>query len=298
MITEDKVKKKVKEGFIGQRMVVLPPDVKKTVLKNELTKRLYATAIGYYPNAVSHNRERKTGSNQYILLYCVAGSGIVNIADKSFKIVPHQFIILPRNIAHSYSATLHNPWTIYWIHFTGENSDLLYNRFIENNSEPVFTAYNEHHVNEFELILSLFENSFEMRYLELANIKLQSYLSNLIYAEEINPNHIENDKVSNSIAFMKKKLNANLSLQELAKEQNLSFTHYSRIFRAKTGRSPNQYFNELKIQKSCQFLYFTNMNIKEICVELGFADPYYFSRLFKKLMGIAPAVYKKQHKRF
>jgi hypothetical protein len=38
--------KKVKEGFVGQRMIVFPPDIKKIVVKNPLIKDLYITAIG------------------------------------------------------------------------------------------------------------------------------------------------------------------------------------------------------------------------------------------------------------
>ena len=58
----------------------------------------------------------------------------------------------------------------------------------------------------------------------------------------------------------------------------------------------HKYFSNLKIQKSCQYLYFTDLSIKEICREVGFDDPYYFSRMFKKLMGMAPSKYKALYK--
>jgi len=293
----NKTEKRIKEGFMGQKMIVLPPNIKRAVLKTELIKRFYITAIGFYPHAAFHNRERRLGCNQHILLYCTAGTGTVVVKGKSFHLKPNHFIILPRNVPHMYNSSQDDPWTIYWIHFTGEHADLLYARYAETNAEPVFIAYDERRIDEFHFYLNLLESSFAPRDLEIVNIKLQGYLSGFVYSKEINPSGLENDKISDSILFMKNNIGQPYTVLELAKQQHLSVTQYSRMFRAKTGSSPNHFFNELKIQKSCQFLYFSDRSIKEICVELGFDDPFYFSRLFKKLMGLPPSKYKNQHKK-
>jgi AraC family transcriptional regulator of arabinose operon len=225
-------------------------------------------------------------------LYCTAGSGVVFLKGESFHLTPNQFIIIPKNTAHEYKTSVDDPWTIYWMHFTGDHADNFYKRYVEFNLETVFSAYEEYRIKTFDQILKLLENNFGERNLEVAHIKLQEFLSNFLYPEEINPSSSRSDKISDSISFMKKNIQHQFSVYELAQQQNLSATHYSRMFRAKTGNSPNHYFNELKIQKACQYLYFTNQSIKEICAELGFQDPYYFSRLFKKFMGISPINYK------
>jgi len=289
--------KKVKDGFVGQKMIVLPPNIKKTVLKADLIKRFYLTAIGYYPHAVFHDRERKFGASQYILLYCIEGKGLIHLQDKSIELKPNTYFIIPKNIPHHYKSSQEEPWSIYWVHFIGEYADLIYNRYMEKEVDLLSIPYDERRITAFDEIFNLLENSFEIRDLEIINIKLQEFISSFIYYKEINPAFQDDDVVSSSIAFMKKNLGSLLSVEELATRQLLSVSHYSRLFRKKTGSSPNQYFNKLKIQKSCQFLYFSDRNIKEICVELGFDDPYYFSRLFKKLMGISPAKYKNQHKK-
>lgn len=297
MTLTDKTDRKIKEGFAGQKMIVLPPNIKRNVVKNDLINRFYITAIGFYPHAAFHGRERKSGCNQYIFLYCTNGTGTVSVKGQTLELTPNQFIIIPKNTPHQYSASQNDPWTIYWIHFIGDNANILYKRYLELKIEPVFSAYDERRIETFDQIFKLLDNSFEERSLEVVNIKLQEFLSNFLYADEINPSDSESNKISESIAFMKKNIAQQFSVQELAQQQNLSVTHYSRMFRAKTGSSPNQYFSELKIQKSCQYLYFSDRSIKEICVELGFQDPYYFSRLFKKLMGVSPARYKNKDKK-
>jgi AraC-like DNA-binding protein len=54
------------------------------------------------------------------------------------------------------------------------------------------------------------------------------------------------------------------------------------------------YFIHLKIQNACKLLYLTDMTVREVSFELGYDDPYYFSRLFKKVMGISPMQYRNQ----
>lgn len=291
--------KKIKEGFVGQQMIVLPPNIKKSVVKNELIKRFYLTAIGYYPRAVNHDRERKLGSAQYILLYCVEGFGFINIQGKEIELKPNTYFIIPKNVPHRYSSSIENPWSIYWVHFIGEHADLLYQRHYEQKRlECENIPYDEQRILSFNEIFELLENSFDKREMEIINIKIMNFISSFIFQKEINPNLQEKDVITDSINFMKKNLHRCFTLEELAERQHLSISHYCRLFHSKTGRSPHQYFNQLKIQKSCQYLYFSDLNIKEICCELGFEDPYYFSRLFKKLMGLSPAYYKMQHKNY
>jgi AraC-like DNA-binding protein len=72
-------------------------------------------------------------------------------------------------------------------------------------------------------------------------------------------------------------------------------SHYSSLFKKKTGFSPIDYFNHLKIQKACQYLQFTQLRIREIALKVGISDPLYFSRLFTQTMGYSPKEYR-QHR--
>ena len=288
--------KKIKEGFVGQKMIVLPPNIRRSILKNELINRFYTTSIGFYPHATFHNRVRKSGSKEHILLYCTVGSGTVKIKENIYPINPNQFIIIPKNTPHHYNSSQQEPWTIYWVHFMGDNADLLYSRYEQLSLGPVFAPYSNDRLKNFDSIFHLLENCLHIRNVEVANIKTQEFIASFIYDQELSPTNNKNDKVSQSILFMKQHINRQFSVRELAEQQNLSVTHYSRMFRTKTGSSPIHYFSELKIQLSCQHLYFTDKSIKQICIELGFNDPYYFSRLFKNLVGVSPINYRRRHR--
>lgn len=289
---------KKKEGFLGQQMIVLPPDSLNEVASNLLIKNFYLTAIGFYPHAEFHDRLREGGANEYILLYCIEGQGKVEIEGLKFKLIPNHFIIIPPKIPHHYKSSLKNPWSIYWVHFSGIRASIIYDRYSLNGQPTVkFIAYNEQRIKNFASIIRLLDHSFEYRSLEYANIKLIHYLSSFIYEHELNPKGQEKNTANHAIEFMKKNLHKSLSISDIAENENLSISRFSEVFKEKTGYSPMHYFIKLKIQKSCQYLYFTALSIKEICIKVGFTDPYYFSRIFKKTMGVPPSRYRSDYKK-
>ena len=182
-MTEENIQiKKIKEGFMGQKMVVLPPKVQEQAAKNPLTSGLYLTAVGYYPKASFHDRVRKGGSAQYIMLYCVEGQGTIRIRDKEFHLPPNHYFIIPRNVPHHYQSSVDDPWSIYWVHFEGTNSELLYRRYAAGEQAKVFPIpYDEHRIGVFDQLFDILEKSFDSRSLELVNFLLAQFLASFIY---------------------------------------------------------------------------------------------------------------------
>ena len=75
---------------------------------------------------------------------------------------------------------------------------------------------------------------------------------------------IEKDAIDLSIEFMQQNIEQPLSLREMAAEAHISPSHYAALFKKKTGYPPLEYFNHIKVQKACQYLHFTNLQVKEI----------------------------------
>ena len=111
---------RIKEGFKGERIVVLPGFLIEELKRDPLGRELYITDIGYYPHAGFHYCERKEeDSNEFVLIYCVEGEGWFKLDGKRYDVGANQFFILPKYKAHAYGSKAENPWTIYWIHFDG-----------------------------------------------------------------------------------------------------------------------------------------------------------------------------------
>lgn len=289
-----------KEGFEGQKAIVLPRKILAArCVKNGIINSMYITDIGYYPKAKFHYRTRQGGADQHILIYCHDGCGKALIKGVEYFVEQGEFIVVPMKQPHIYQADENNPWTIYWVHFKGSAADAIVSTLErKNNGFKGFVSLSQYPINLFNEIYSQLERGYSNDNLIYANMSLWHFLVSIIYNNKLPGTGKRNDKdeVDKAIDFLADRINHTLSLEEIAAAVNLSSSHFSYVFKRKTGFSPIDYFNHLKIQKACQYLLFTNLRIKEIGDKIGISDPYYFSRMFTKVMGMSPKEYKdKRH---
>ncbi len=260
------------------------------------------TDIGKYPTAKHHLRKRERGCKQHILVYCISGKGWVKHNNKTKKICKNQFFLILPDYPHSYGADQKDPWSIYWLHFAGKKSSFFSNmdeNLIKTSSSTV--ARMDDRLLLFEEIFQNLEMGYSIENLIYANLSLWHFLASLKFISQFrqvkrNREVIEMDVIEKSIYFMKDNINSSLTLMQIAEQSGLSSSHFSSLFRKKTGHAPIDYFIHLKIQKACQLLDTTSMRINELSLYLDYEDPYYFSRLFTKVMGISPTAYRKVEK--
>jgi AraC-like DNA-binding protein/mannose-6-phosphate isomerase-like protein (cupin superfamily) len=287
---------KKKEGFQGQKSIVLPRKIIAEFCdSNSIANGLYLTDIGYYPKAQYHFRKRPHGSEQHILIYCVEGRGHAQILKNKYDLQPGSFVIIPADTSHSYSASETESWTIYWIHFTGPLSGKLVDTITQKiNGYYATVEFKQKRIDLFDDMYACLERGYGNDNLCYANMCLFHFISSFLYDDQFDLSQKVHaaDPVEMSISFMQQHIASLLSLEIIARSVNFSTSHYSALFRKKTGYAPIEYFNHLKIQRACQYLHFTDLRVKEIADKLGFDDPYYFSRLFSKLMGMSPNQYR------
>lgn len=106
------------------------------------------------------------------------------------------------------------------------------------------------------------------------------------------------EEKSNSIIEMSKEYirnnyNKDISLDEVSRVANISPYYFSKIFKEGTGRNFIEYLTNIRIEKAKELLNTTEYSMKEICTMCGYSDPNYFSRSFKKNVGVTPTEYKK-----
>lgn len=286
-----------KEGFSGQKAVVLPRKIlSEKCARNKVIGSLYITDIGYYPKARHHYRERNHGADQQILIYCHEGRGAITLSKKRIAIEPGEFFIIPAKKPHVYMADEQNPWSIYWIHFTGKASSEIVSEIEKTIGTAGFLKHSDKTIGLFNEMYSQLERGYGSDNLVYANMCLWHFLSTFLYNDKYDTTGKLDTKneINMAIDFMRKNIANILSVEEIARAANLSISHFTYLFKTKTGFSPIEYFNHLKIQQACQYLLFTDLRIKEIASELGIDDPYYFSRMFAKVMGVSPNSYREK----
>ena len=76
----------------------------------------------------------------------------------------------------------------------------------------------------------------------------------------------------------------------------MSCTAFRSAFRQHTGVSPSEYIIGQRISAACRLLSQTDKSVSAIAADVGYADQYYFSRLFRKKMGMPPLKYRASQK--
>lgn len=288
---------KRKDGFEGEKLISIPPKVLKDHLKKyPALFNIYITHIGYFPKASFHFKERRKGCDDNILIYCLQGKGNYVINDKKFEVGPNQFFLLPATDEYiRYWADAQDPWTIYWVHFTGSVIG-LFNTSLNINiyKGPTPIHFNKKGLDIWNNIYQNLEMGYSIENLCNASFCLYHLIASFLFPDKhIQAEHkAEPDIITKTIVNMRENLEKRLTVDDMAQKLKLSSSHFSSIFRKATGMPPIDYFIHLKMQRACQLLYSNDVKIRSIAASLGYDDPFYFSRVFKKNMGQSPEQYR------
>jgi AraC-like DNA-binding protein len=82
------------------------------------------------------------------------------------------------------------------------------------------------------------------------------------------------------------------TLEEIGKECRFDTAYLCRLFRRYDSQTPYQHLIRLKMQYAAQRLQQPGVLIKQVAAETGFSDPFHFSRVFRKILGVSPQAFR------
>ncbi len=175
-------------------------------------------------------------------------------------------------------------------------------------ADEIFGEITNEIIGDKESFLFVKRDNYNKLYEQILRNSIESILiSLLIQEQEVDAIQIPISSITTSpekeksigtiiIEYMKEHIYESIRIEELCKIVHLSKTTLSTKFKAETGKSIIEYYNNLKCLKATELLERTNMNISEISEALNFSTSQYFSRVFKKYIGVFPSHYKKHLK--
>ena len=294
-----KISNKKRDGFAGELLISIPQNVLAGAIQKGqiLPHQLYVSHIGYFPKALYHYCQRPQGCVDNILFYCVQGKGYYTLDGHTFTLNPNQYVIVPATDKPlDYWSDTEDPWSIYWVHFTSDARQAFNRAYhIVPEQGPQYIPHNEKGIRIWEEMYENLSRGYSPENLMNTNLCLYHLIATFVFSQQQNQNSSSPEKaiIRETIDYMKNNLDKTIRIEDFADLNKYSVSHFSKLFRLTTGMSPIEYFIHLKMQKACQLLYTEDSRVKQIAALLGYDDPYYFSRLFKKYMNTSPETYRK-----
>ncbi|WP_166260489.1 AraC family transcriptional regulator [Marinobacter salicampi] len=270
---------------------VIPRPVIKALASHPLTRDLYPLAFGHYRRAAGHHMHREH-HDDHLLIYCTEGGAYLSIDDEPCMVKAGDLVLLPAGAAHRYTAAPDHPWSIHWVHYTGPlAADFRDHMGFTEGVNLLHLGRQPRLLVDFSGLLAVRQTGFRTAGLVHVANRLRQLLAAIpLSAGEAAVAH--QPDLDTIHAYMREHLKERITLGQLAELAGQSPAHFATRYRTLTGVSPIQHFLHLKVEQACQMLDSSELSFTQISSDLGYDDNYYFSRLFKKVMGQSPTEYR------
>ena len=235
--------------------------------------------------------------NEFQINYITEGEGVLENQFGKFNLKKGSIFLTFPEVWHRYKPLAETGWTENFIGFDGAIARNIITSPTFSPKMPVFNfGIKEELLDTYLKIFDLIKKE-KPGFQQIASgmiIKLFGYIISFEKQKGFSGRKIE--QIIETIRFeIRKNPEQELNLTMLAKQHNVSYSYFRKMFKKYTGVSPGQYHLQLRIMRAKELLISTDKSIKEISYELGFQSIFYFSNLFKRKTGISPSNFKKKN---
>lgn len=234
--------------------------------------------------------------NEYQINYITSGTGIYENKTRKYQVKSGSLLITRPGIWHRYKPHKKTGWVENYIGFNGSIADQILNNQLLSRLKPTIFIGNRGEI--IDTYLKIFEIVKEEKpgYQQVAAgmiMKLLGHILSVQKQQDFAETRIE-QIIQKACFLIREDVDREFDLKKFTEENFIGYSYFRKMFKKYTGQPPVQYHLHLKIQRSRELLLITNKSVKEISYELGFKSTNYFSRIFKKKMGVSPLTIKKQ----
>jgi AraC-like DNA-binding protein len=235
--------------------------------------------------------EQKSERLYYGLVFIIDGSALFQFEDQSFSVQKNDIVYLPKGSQYITRAHARGVYHFMVISFQLQSDDVLKHIPLPIHMKPAQAQLCQHLFRE---LVKRWKRK-DVVY----KLKCHAILSDLLYrliVEFLNQHfdHHSIEKIKPAVETMNRYYTHCLHIQDLARQVNLSPSHFRRLFHKIYGLSPQQYLLNLRINHAKDLLLSEMYTITEVAKRSGFANIYYFSRAFRQATGVPPSEFKNQ----
>ena len=245
--------------------------------------------FGYCEDRTDMQIRRPHGRLDYQLIYVENGEMVIHEGEKTVTLGAGELCLFRPGEPQLYSI-YHTPTNFFWIHFSGSEPERMLSFFKERcyfvGAFPEFEEYCHGARDSFRA-----GETYADLFFEGGLIALFARIAERIHRDT--KTHSNFLKIRKAVDLMRAEPWNMRKNEELAALCHISLNYFEKIFKQTMSVSPHQYYTRLILDRGKHLLATTTHSIGEIARLCGIDDALYFSRLFKKNLGMSPAAYRK-----
>ena len=231
--------------------------------------------------------------DHYLIHYVTAGKGYFSCRGQLYTLGEGDIFLISPSELVSYAADRGNPWEYYWVGFHGTEAKRLLNLAGFSKESPVLRVAEPNTLKQ--LLLRIYEARGNT---PAADAEMVGHLY-LFFSELIR--HVEQQGIlketiqylEQAVRFVQFNYAGDIGVTDMAAYAGVSRSQLYRAFQSGYGLSPHDFLQRYRIGEACSLLQSHRFTVAEVAGSVGFNDPLYFSRIFKKMKGLTPTEYQK-----
>jgi len=258
---------------------------------------------GLFDMGSSYYSWRPAGTNDYLLIYTVAGSGrMASRGGATFDSRQGDFVLLPPGSMHNYGTEPSaGRWNLLWAHFHPRpdwlplldwpkvDDGLLRLRAEDGASQRALHS-------QFGLVHESALSTGPLR----TRLAMNALERLLLLCSPYNPRQWQTQidpRIRSVMDHVANHLQGSLTLESLAEVSGLSVSRFGHLFKEAVGCSPVEYIERTRVNRARELLRMTPLSVKEIARQVGYSSQFYLSLRFKKRVGVSPSAYREGKQR-
>lgn len=236
----------------------------------------------------------RAGFPFYSIEFVARGKGSLTLKAADYALFPSIVFSYGPRIAHRITTDTRDPLVKYFVDFTGPNARKMLAKYGLAPGNVVQVTAPEAILRIFDDLIKNGETDSRYTPLLCATIVQQLVLkiAETAVAEQVHTTAAFSTYQS-CREFIRKNCLALKGLGDVAEQCRVDAAYLCRLFKRFDTQSPYQYLMRLKMNAAAQRLQAPGTLVKEVAYELGFSDPFHFSRAFKKVFGVSPDAFKR-----
>jgi AraC-like DNA-binding protein len=236
----------------------------------------------------------------YLVHYVIRGQGHFRILGRDYPVhAGDSFFIYPGELV-SYTSSAEDPWLYRWIGFKGARAEELLSHCGITRHKPVAGTGNKRRMialfAQMERLLHAGQASCDLQSSGYMRLILSEYMQGQSAASE--PKEESSmivQQVEQAIRWLTLRYYQEISIEQMAQTLGYHRTHLSKMFKQHTGMSPMNFLLKIRMERAKHLLMQEKLTIEQVASSVGFSDPLYFSKQFKKWYGRSPSDYRQDH---